>query len=195
MKKFIAVVMAVMMVTVMSLAIGAEEAVPSVDTTAPEEEVLQVIVTPYDKIDEAHPDVDKEKFQDAYDELIGADDLSDLIEGVEGDKVNKVVDVTVIGDSDDELKDGIQVTIDPETDGDFEVVFKGEDGWYVIKDYVVNPDGTITVTIYEEGVIAIIVPGDENENPPQTSDCMLAIVAVMAVAGAALAVVAKKRRA
>ena len=193
MKKFIAVVMAVMMVTVMSLAIGAEEAVPSVDTSVKEE--VEVIVTPYDKIDEAHPDVDKEKFQDAYDELIGADDLSDLIEGVEGDKVNKVVDVTVTGDSDDELKDGIQVTIDPETDGDFEVVFKGEDGWYVIKDYVVNPDGTITVTIYEEGVIAIIVPGDEDANPPQTSDCMLAIVAVMAVAGAALAVVAKKRRA
>lgn len=192
MKKFIAVVMAVMMVTVMSLAIGAEEAVPSVDTSVEE---VEVIVTPYDKIDEAHPDVDKEKFQDAYDELIGADDLSDLIEGVEGDEVNKVVDVTVTGDSDDELKDGIQVTIDPETDGDFEVVFKGEDGWYVIKDYVVNPDGTITITIYEEGVIAIIVPGDENANPPQTSDYMLAIVAVMAVAGAALAVVAKKRRA
>ena len=193
MKKIIAILMAVMMLAVMSFAVAAEEAVPSVDT-APEDG--DVIITDFDDIDISNPAVDRDKFKDIYDELTGADELSQLIPGVDKDsEVNKVVDITVTGDAKDKLKDGIQITIDPETDGEFTVVFKGKDGWTIITDYIVNPDGTITFTVYEEGVVAIIVPANGEDTPPQTSDYMLAVVAVMTVAGVALVATAKKRRA
>ena len=94
-----------------------------------------------------------------------------------------------------------QATIDAGLkDEDFEVIFRVGDGtWEVLKDVILNEDGSITITIDREGVIAILVNSDDGSGnepqPPQTSDPMFIILGVMAVAGVATVTVAKKRKA
>lgn len=199
MKKFVAVVVSIAMLMAMSMAVMAEF-ISSPPAGGEEPEFTEFIVTPYSEIGDAHEDVDTDGLKDAHDELKNTDDLSDLVDGVkENSVVREIYDVTV----EDELKDTVfndgakELTLDLGIkDGNFQIIFCGENGWKLFENYKDNGDGTVTLTVSELGVFAILVAGTDdggNEQPPQTSDPMYAIVAVMAVSALATAVVASKK--
>lgn len=199
MKKFVAVVVSIAMLMAMSMAVMAEF-ISSPPAGGEDPEFTEFIVTPYSEIGDAHEDVDTDGLKDAHDELKNTDDLSDLVDGVkENSVVREIYDVTV----EDELKDTVfndgakELTLDLGIkDGNFQIIFCGENGWKLFENYKDNGDGTVTLTVSELGVFAILVAGTDdggNEQPPQTSDPMYAIVAVMAVSALATAVVASKK--
>ena len=200
MKKFIAIVITVAMLMAMSVAVAAEfVSSPPANPGFPS--FPGFVVTPWGGENDLE---NSEEIKDAYEELDGADDISDIVEDIEEDLVVRdIYEITV----EDDLKDTMfddgpkQVTIDAGLkDEDFEVIFRVGDGaWEVLKDVILNEDGSITITIDREGVIAILVNSDDGSGnepqPPQTSDPMFIILGVMVVAGVATVTVAKKRKA
>ena len=199
MKKFIAVVISIAMLMAMSVAVMADF-VSSPPAGGDKPEFPGFIVTPYSDIDDAHDDVDVDEFKEAHDELKDTDPLTKLVDGVkENSVVRDIFDVTV----EDEYKDTVfddgskELTLDVGLkDGEFQIIFRGDNGWKLFDDYKVNGDGSVTLTVDELGVFAFLVIGanDEGKDPPQTSDPMLVIVAVMAVSAVATVVVASKKR-
>ena len=197
MKKFIAVVISIAMLMTMSVAAMAEF-VSSPPAGGDTPEFPGFIVTPYSEIDDAHEDVDVDEFREAHDELKNTDSLSDLVDGVKDNSVvREIYDVTV----EDELKDTVfddgskEITLDIGIkDGNFQIIFRNNDGWSLFENYKDNGDGTVTLTVSELGVFAILVAGSDDNGPPQTSDPMFVIVAVMAVSALATVVVASKKR-
>lgn len=199
MKKFVAVVISIAMLMSMSVAVMADF-VSSPPAGGDKPVFPGFIVTPFSDIHNAPADVDVDEFKEAHNELKNADDLSDLADGVkDGSVVRDIYDVTVKGDDKDAaFADGAkELTLNIGIkDGAFQMIFRDENGWKLFDNYKDNGDGTITLTIDTLGVFAVLVVGEEDggENPPQTSDPMLAIVAVMAVSALATVVVASKKR-
>ncbi len=192
MKKFISMMMVVAMLVVMSaVAVSAADFIPSVgiDTTVPEASEFEIIVTPYDKINDADEKADKEGLQEAYDELKDADDLSDIVDGIkEGSTVRDLFDVAF-----DEDKAPVEVKLDVNLpDDNFQVIFHDEDGWKLINGKR-NSDGSVTVKLDKPGQVAILVH-EGKPDAPQTSDAFLAALICMVVAGTALTAVVVRRR-
>ena len=192
MKRVISVLMIVTMLVVMSaFAVSANGFIPSIgiDTTIPETPELEIIVTPYDKINDADEKADKEGLQEAYDELKDADDLGDLVPGVkDGATVRDLYDIAF-----DEDKAPVEFNLDVNLpDDNFQVLFHDEDGWKLINGKR-NSDGSVTVKLDKPGQVAILVY-EGKPDAPQTSDAFLAALICMVVAGTALTAVVVRRR-
>ena len=202
MKKFVAIIMTLAMLMAMSAAVAAEF-VSSPPAGGDKPTFPGFIITPWASFDQAPEGVDLEGLSDAAKELMNEKDLSKLVAGLDsGYVVREIYDITV----DDDLKDKVfadgprVVTIDAGLGkGTYKIIVRGDSGWMILNDLDINEDGSASFTINELGVYAIVVcpASDEAEDPkpPQTSDSMLMIIGVMAVAGVATVAVAKKRKA
>ena len=189
MKRFISVFMAVVLVTIMaSVAVSATEFVPSIgeETTAPENPKLDIVITPFDKVNDADDSADTEGLKDAYEDL---KDLGGLgINIKDGTTVRDVYDVQFDGE------ESVETTIDAGlTDDNFEVIYRDADGkWHKI-DAKRNSDGSVTFTLDKPGQVAILVY-EGKPDAPQTSDAFVAALLTMAIAGTALTAVVVRRR-
>ncbi len=203
MKKFISIFMAMALLFTMATAVlAADETVPSPkpkpEDTAPVDPNRGIIITHYDDIDNADHRVDTEKFQDAYDELKGAKDLSDLNDDIkDGATVRDLYDVTLVDEAKEEFEKNGKFTVTLDTDlqnDDYQVIIRGENGWKIVKDVKRNADGSLTLTLDTTGAVAVLaVPAVSGPNAPQTSDPMMAIIVCMAVVALAGGAVAYRR--
>ena len=200
MKKFIAIFMAMALLFTMATAVLAADETLLSPKPKPQEPAHNggFIITDYDHIDNADHRVDTDKFQDAYDELKGAKDLSDLNDDIkDGATVRDIFDITLVGEAQDELNNKGKVTVTLPTDlqdDNYQVIMRGENGWKVLNNVKRNADGTLSVVVDAEGVVAVLsVPASSGPNAPQTSDPMMAIIVCMAVVALAGGAVAYRR--
>ncbi len=201
MKKFFSILMAVLLLSAMSVAVFADDDfVPSIghDTTDPDEG-SGIIITHYDDIHGAHPEVDKEDFQDAFDELAGADPLDSLNDDIkDGAVVRDLYDITLIDDALDELEKNGKVTVTLDaglSDDNYQVIFRGDNGWEIINNVVRNLDGSLTFDITGEGQVAILTYKPAPQGGVQTSDPITAILGcliLVTLAGGAVIYTRKK---
>lgn len=199
MKKIFAIFAALMIVISMSVAvIATDDGYVESPGHKPEQPADGIIITHYDDIDDAHPEVDRDDFQDAYDELKGADDLTDLNDDIkDGAVVRDLYDITLIDDAKDEFEENGKITVTFDTgltDDDFQIIQRTENGWVVI-DGTRNADGSVTVVLTSLGQVAFLtVPAQGGVSGPQTSDPIVAILVCLAAAGVAGAVIVYSRR-
>ncbi len=202
MKKIFAIFAAVMIMLSMSVAAFATEVGDDGYIVSPGHKPgdtdEDIIITHYDDIDDAHPEVDRDDFQDAYDELKNADDLKDLNEDIkDGAVVRDLYDITLVDDAKKEFEENGKITVTFDTgftDDNFQIIQRTENGWEIITG-TLNPDGSVTVVLTNLGQVAFLtVPAEGGVDGPQTSDPMFAILVCLAAAGVAGAVVVYCRR-
>ncbi len=204
MKKFLAVLTALMIVLSLgTVFVSATETTDDSFIVSPPGSGSQtdgeIIITDYDDIGNADPAVDKDKFQDAHDELKNTDDLTDLNDEIkEGSVVRDLYDITATGDALDKFKEEGKVTVTIDAglkDDNFQVIIRTEDGWVIVP-AVRNPDGSITVTITSLGALAILtVPSGGGTIAPPTGDGFVgAVAAFAAVCLAGGAVLFRRKR-
>lgn len=152
------------------------------------------------------PDETRGDFEDAYNQIVGAADLSDLCADLEAIAaamgiptsalaVSDLFDITWYGCDDHRDHNGrFEVQIQPELlDGFVSLLHYHNGVWEVVSDATVIGDGKIlSFSVEDLSPFAIIVnKGDNPVTPPQSGDnSMLALyVVMMAVSGVALVVV------
>jgi len=195
MKKIFAILMAAMIVLSLGAVIVSAEYVESPGHGTDDGDG-DIIITHIDDIDNSDPRVDREGFQEAVDELKGADDLKDLNDDIKDDAtVRDVFDVTIVGDALNE--DGkVDVTFDVNySDDNYQVIIRTEDGWKVIPS-VRNADGTVTVTLTGNAVVAFLSVPVQPDGPVSepTGDSIAAIIACLAIVGVAGSAVLLRRK-
>lgn len=143
------------------------------------EEVSNVVLTPYK--DREDLDVEAKKdMEEAYDDIKGAEDLTDKVEGLEeaakdakADKEDLAVkDLFNLGTDDGKELDGkATITLKPEELKNFvALIVKNGDEWTVVEDVEFDKkNGTITFDVEELGTYAIVVNTSEKDSPA-TSD-------------------------
>ena len=148
------------------------------------------------------PEELRQPFEDAYDEIINSDDLTDLNQdlkdladklGIDSDKlgVSDLFDLSSSGCEDHNGHKQYQVTLDSDALDHFVgLIYRDDDGnWYLIEDAEVI-DGKLHFTAEGYHPYAIVVDTTEGE-PSKTGDTNLILIcgAVMAVSAVALGVV------
>ncbi len=146
----------------------------------------EIIITPSEDMDEPHPEVDKDKFEQAVKDLKDKQ-LNEIDSSIDKDAVVKdVFDVTVTGEHDTILNDGhsLQIVLKVgNVDGDIKAMYYGENGWELIKNVKNNGDGTVTLLVPGEGPIALIVEPSAEKSPATSNDSVVYLGAsVVAVA-------------
>lgn len=146
----------------------------------------EIIVTPQEDMDEPRPEVDKNKFDNAIDDLKDMP-LDEIDSSIKDDAVIKdVFDLTVTGEYDTILNDGHSLKITFEVgnvDGDIKAIYYGPNGWELIKNIKNNGDGTVTLLVPGEGPIAFIVEPSAAKSPATSNDSVVYLGAsVVAVA-------------
>ncbi len=189
----------------------------------PDGEVIEVpevsiIVTPFGGAENAD-DETKKALDEAFDDLSKADSIKDVIEGLEdvidaiipGGKVEDLIisdlfHVDVDGNYDEYVEEGGVVKVTYELPDDKVIpVVKVDGKWQPLSSdkYVINADGTITITVTPGTIVAFLkdsgVVNVDPENPGQSSPVTgvdTTAVAVIAVlfAGAAVAFFASAKK-
>ena len=144
-------------------------------------------------------DEEKEIFEDAYESIVDAEDLGDLVPDLEDLDiptedlgVSDLIYIDVEGNDPGE----ITVTITPETIDNVVAVIQYIDGEWVVIDATITDDGKIIIITDKEGPIAIVV--DTEAEAPGTSDntmtyVLIGIMAVSAVVIVVLLATSKKK--
>ena len=194
MKKVLAILMAAMIVLTLGAVVVSADFVESPGHGSGDEGD-DIIITHIDDINNSDPRVDRESFQEAVDELKDADDLKDLNNDIKDDAtVRDVFDVTFVDDS---LEDGkADVNFDVNySDDNYQVIIRTDDGWKVIPS-VRNADGTVTVTLTGNAVVAFLSVPAQPDGPVSepTGDGIAAIMACLAVIGVAGSAVLLRRK-
>lgn len=144
----------------------------------------EIIVTPSEDIDNAPPEVDKDRFEDAEDDLKNKP-LDQIDSGFASNAVIKdLFDVTVTGKYGTILDSGhsLQVTFKVgNVDGEIKAMYYGANGWELIKNVKNNGDGTVTLLIPGEGPVAFVVE-PSGAKSPATSDGSVVYLGVSMVA-------------
>ena len=176
-----------------------------------------IIITPLEGADSAEPSSIGEELTDAFEELLDAEDLKDLIEQLEEILDNLGIEDVVISDLihiyiDDEyekyLEEGGKLNITFELPEDVILaITQNGDIWSALfgENFVVNGDGTVTITVSKSGVIGFLKnassvdvdPDNPDVSSPTTGDftmCYVLIGAAFAVAAVVFAVFAKKQK-
>lgn len=248
MKKFMACLMAIVMMATLSVSALAAESdfVPSVEMKPGPEIVDQVIdgvpgkavivlpdgrevvvpegaivITPISKKDEADDDTKKE-LEDAFDKIVNADSLEELIDGLQGllgqiadgtDAEDLIVTdlfhVDLTGDYAKYIDEGGQLRIKLKASDDLLALLQQNgDEWEMLHGdlFVDNGDGTYTLIINKLGVYAFVrdvVAGsvdydDPAQSSPQTGDMLWVVMLIsglLAVSASFCFVMAKKQKA
>lgn len=143
------------------------------------EEVSNVVLTPYKDREDLDAEAKKD-MEEAYDDIKGAEDLTDKVEGLEeaakdakADQEDLAVkDLFNIGTDDGKELDGkVTITLKPEELKNFvALIVKNGDDWTVVEDVEFDKkNGTITFDAEELGTYAIVVNTAEKDSPA-TSD-------------------------
>lgn len=143
------------------------------------EEVSNVVLTPYKDREDLDAEAKKD-MEEAYDDIKGAEDLTDKVEGLEeaakdakADKEDLAVkDLFNLGTDDGKELDGkVTITLKPEELKNFvALIVKNGDEWTVVEDVEFDKkNGTITFDAEELGTYAIVVNTAEKDSPA-TSD-------------------------
>lgn len=143
------------------------------------EEVSNVVLTPYKDREDLDAEAKKD-MEEAYDDIKGAEDLTDKVEGLEeaakdakADQEDLAVkDLFNIGTDDGKELDGkVTITLKPEELKNFvALIVKNGDEWTVVEDVEFDKkNGTITFDAEELGTYAIVVNTAEKDSPA-TSD-------------------------
>ncbi|MBQ3527473.1 MAG: hypothetical protein IJA52_02840 [Clostridia bacterium] len=154
-----------------------------------------IIITHIDDINNADPRVDRDNFQQAIDELKGAEDLKDLNKDIKDDAtVRDVFDVTFVDDALEDDKNNVTFDVNY-SDDNYQVIIRTDDGWKVIPS-VRNADGTVTVTLTGNAVVAFLSVPAQSDGPVSepTGDGIAAIIACLAVVGVAGSAVLLRRK-
>lgn len=223
MRKLLAICLAIMMVAGMSVtAFAASGSFMDSPSGKPAPEVVEfdsdsddctaeLVVTPYSERDEL-PD-DKEKLlEDAYDDIVGTDDLTELNDDLKELAKDKDIDGEDLAVSDlfnlhdegcDENHDEhspFDVVLEADTLNNFVgLLYMDEDGkWHLVKGAEVVNGNHLKFVTDAFGPFAIVVDGSK-KTPSQTGDDSLiglyiAVMAISAVAIVVIAVKSKKQR-
>lgn len=184
MKKLITLALALIMAMTMTVAASAAFVSspsandgPVIEDVVNEDgdEVSNVVLTPYK--DRADLDAEAKKdMEEAYDDIKGADKLTDLVEGLDdaADKAGAkeedlaVKDLFNLSTEDGEELDGkVTITLKAEDAKNFvALIVKEGDAWVVVPDVEFDKkNGTITFDAEALGTFAIVVNNKEKDSP------------------------------
>ena len=163
------------------------------DSTDISEEERQLLLDLYDKLLKDELDLPLD-----YDyTILELLDISFKYEGcvnkddhIDKEQILNEAGKTVVIDFDLDVPDGSNLKVLVYNDG----------AWEIVKDVVVNNDGTVTVTFERIGPVAFVVDGDYQEPPAQTGDQVgsnlvlwISLLCLSAVALIAVVVLAKRK--
>lgn len=200
MKKLFAVCLVLVMALSMNLTAFAAGFVASpTNNPAPEVENGDVIVTPYPDRDDLGDD-DQKDLEDAYQDILNSNDLTDLIDGL--DDLADELDIPTGQIAASDLFDvtgpnGTEVTLSSDTLEHFVGLAVRVDGKWTLVDDAKIENGRLVFTVDASGPYAVLVNAGNYTNPPKTGeDNSIALYACgMAVSALAMVVLWKKSKA
>lgn len=219
MKKILTVCMAIVMVLGLSTAVLAApgnfvsspsgNAAPTIVgfDAANADCTLEPVIIPYKDRDQL-PDDQRKHLEDAYDDIVNADDLSDLVEALKdvADKLGVDVDDLAVSDlfyitgkgcDDHDGHKGFTITLDANTLKNFAALMQMDENgnWSLVNGAYINSKGQLVFTLDDlNRPLAIVVNGANVS--PQTGDTnhIYIYAALMVASALAIVVIAVKSK-
>jgi len=147
----------------------------------------EIKIIPYSDRDQLSDD-DKKEFEDAYDSIVNADDLSDLNKDLKDDNlaVSELFGIEIIGCDDHDNHDGFHVKLETEDSAknfEYLIAFDGEK-WVIVDATISGNIINFTAVIKDFTAFAIVVSTADGD-APQTGDTFSWVYVALMVASAA----------